>query len=54
MDKEAALQMIDGLNRKIINPVEMLDWVTLRVILLQIPEEDWEAYREKAAVILSR
>jgi hypothetical protein len=52
MQKKEALELIDGLNRKIINPVEMLDWVTLRVIILQIPEEDWDAYMEEAAKIL--
>jgi hypothetical protein len=54
VDKEDALKMIDGLNRKIINPVEMLDWVTLRVIILQIPKRDWEIYRELAKDLLSR
>lgn len=54
MEKDEALKLIDAQNRKLINPVEMLDWVTLRVILLQIPEREWEEYREKASVILSR
>lgn len=54
MDKQTALELIDTLNRKIINPREMLSWVTLRVIILQIPEQDWKAYQEQAEEILSQ
>lgn len=54
MEKAAALEIIDELNRKLIHPAEMLDWVWLRVIILQIPDEEWNKYREKAGLILSQ
>jgi hypothetical protein len=54
MDKAAALATIDELVRKLIHPVELLRLVTLRVIILQIPEEEWNRYLDKAQLILSQ
>lgn len=54
MEKREALMLIDTQNKRLINPNELLDWVTLRVIIMQIPEDEWERYRDMAAVILSR
>lgn len=54
MDKKTALDTIDKLNRKLLDPTDMLGLVHIRVIILQIPDEDWEKYREQAMEILSQ
>ena len=53
MDKETALKMIDEHKNSMINPVDMLNWSWLRVIILKIPDEEWERYSEMAAEVLS-
>ena len=54
MTKDEALKLIDDHKNKLINPVEMLHWTHLRVIILQIPDNDWDGYLEDAEEILSR
>jgi hypothetical protein len=54
MTKQDALNIIDAQNKKTIHPVELLHWVWLRVIINQIPEEDWERYVGSATVILAQ
>lgn len=54
MTKDRALALIDNHKNRLINPVEMLDWTWLRVAILQIPEEEWDLYMEKAAQTLAR
>jgi hypothetical protein len=54
MTKQEALQLIDDHKNKLVNPVTMLHWAWLRVIILQIPDEAWEQYREQAQAILAR
>lgn len=54
MTKEEALALIDGHKNKLINPVEMLRWTWLRVIILNMRDEDWEAAVEQATITLSR
>lgn len=40
MEKTEALKLIDDHKNKLVNPVEMLNWVYLRVIILEIPDEE--------------
>ena len=54
MTKYLALKVIDEHKNKLIDPIEMLNWVHLRVIIAQIKEEDWDEYVEQAEKILSR
>lgn len=54
MTKEAALKLIDEHKNKLVNPVEMLAWTWLRVIILQISDDSWEVYLGEATEVLSR
>ena len=54
MTKTEALQLIDAHKNKMVNPVEMLHWTWLRVIILKIPDADWEKYVDDAVVVMSR
>jgi hypothetical protein len=52
--KEEALKLIDDHKNKLINPVEMLHWTWLRVIILKIPDDQWDAYVGQATETLSK
>ena len=54
MTKREAIDLIDGHKNALLDPVEMLRWTWLRVVVNQIPDNAWEAYLEGAAVVLSR
>ena len=54
MTKREAIDLIDGHKNALLDPVEMLHWTWLRVVINQIPDDAWEAYLEGAAVVLSR
>ena len=54
MTKKEALELIDNHKNKLINPVEMLHWSWLRVIIFSIPDDRWEEYVGNATVILSQ
>ena len=54
MRKEEALKLIDNHKNKLINPVEMLHWTWLRVIVLQINDEQWETLVGKATEVLAK
>jgi hypothetical protein len=54
MMKADAVQIIDEHKNKLINPVEMLDWTWLRVIINSIPDEQWDAAVKKAEEVLRR
>ena len=43
MTKEEALELIDNHKNKLIDPVEMLNWTWIRVIINTIPDRDWYA-----------
>ena len=53
MDKQAALALIDEHKNKLINPVEMLDWVWLRVIIINVPPASWDEAVAKTELALS-
>lgn len=52
MTKADALQIIDAQNKRLIDPVEMLHFVWLRVIILKIPDDEWNKYVEAATEVL--
>ena len=52
--RERFLEMIDNHKNKLINPVEMLDWVWLRVFILNLPEEIFKQTLEKTCEDLSK
>jgi len=54
MTKQQALNLIDNHKNALVNPVDMLRWTWLRVIVLKIPEDEWERYVEAAVEVLSR
>lgn len=54
MTKEEALKLIDDHKNSLLSPVEMLNWTWLRVIVLCIPDKDWEIYTGKATEKLAR
>ena len=54
MTKKEAIRLIDNAKAGLIDPVEMLHWVWLRVIINAIPEDHWEQYVGEATVLLSR
>lgn len=54
MTRPQALTLIDAHKNQLINPVEMLHWTWLRVIINQMTDEEWNALVEKAAEVLSR
>lgn len=54
MTKTEALKMLDEHKNKLIDPHDMLYWTWLRVIILQIPDKDWETYVGAATEMLSQ
>lgn len=54
MTKEMALALIDKHKNVIINPVDLLNWTWLRVIILNIDDEQWDEALTKAAETLSQ
>ena len=54
MTKNQALKMIDDHKNKMTDPLEMLDWAWLRVIVSEIPDVHWEYATDRAVVILAR
>ncbi|MGH2638454.1 MAG: hypothetical protein ACRDF4_04130 [Rhabdochlamydiaceae bacterium] len=53
MDKQLAIQMIDAHKNTLIDPVELLNWVWLRVIILSITPQAWEQAVGIATEVLS-
>jgi hypothetical protein len=54
MTKTEAIQMIDEHKNNLAHPMELLRWTWLRVIILRIPENEWERYLDEAVVVLSK
>lgn len=48
MTKEQALKLIDDHKNNLINPVEMLKWSWLRLIIHKMSEKDWQKSFERA------
>lgn len=54
MTKEQAIAMIDEHKNKLVNPVEMLNWTWLRVIIDSLETDEWERACSNAESILSK
>ena len=54
MTKEEALNLIDNHKNKLVNPVEMLGWTWLRVLVLSITNEEWQELLRRADPILRK
>jgi hypothetical protein len=54
MTKKEALELIDNHKNAIINPIELLHWTWLRVIVLKIKDDEWEASVNRAVEVLAR
>lgn len=54
MTKEEALKMIDEHKNSLINPVNILNWTWLRLIVLHMADGAWDAAVEKATETASR
>jgi hypothetical protein len=54
MLREDAVKMIDEHKNKLIDPVDMLNWTWLRVIVANISDGGWSEAHDRAEVILSR
>lgn len=53
-DKIDAIAMIDAHKNRLLDPVEMLNWTWLRVILDNIGDDCWDYACERAAKVMSR
>ena len=54
MTKAEALELIDNHNNQLLNPIEMLHWTWLLVIILGITDGAWEEYVDRATKVLSK
>jgi hypothetical protein len=54
MTRQDAIKMIDAHKNKLINPVEMLNWTWLRVIILKLDDKEWERALTETVKALSR
>jgi hypothetical protein len=54
MRKQNALDLIDAHKNKLVNPVEMLHWTWLRVIILTTTDKEWEELVGRATEILAK
>ena len=54
MTRSQALALIDAHKNQLLNPVDMLHWTWLRVIINQMTDDEWNAVVEKAAEVLAR
>jgi hypothetical protein len=54
MTRQEAVALIDNHKNALINPVELINWTWLRVIINSLSDEAWEAALEKGLEVLSR
>lgn len=54
MNQEEAIKLIDDYKNKLINPVEILYWTWLRVILNSISPDEWEELVSRATEVMSK
>lgn len=54
MTREEAVRLVDDHKNKLVNPVEMLHWTWLRVIINNLPDEQWDAALSRAHGVLSQ
>lgn len=54
MEQQFAINMIDQHKNELINPVEMLNWTWLRVIINSISPDEWEEIVNRASEVTSK
>ena len=54
MNQEQAVKLIDDHKNKLVDPVAMLQWVALRVIVNNVDKDAWAAAADRALEIMSR
>jgi hypothetical protein len=54
MTRQEAINLIDKHKNGLLDPVEMLSWTWLRVIIKYVPEEAWESALKRAEEVLSQ
>ena len=54
MNQDTALILIDEHKNSLIDPVDILNWTWLRVIIKQIPSDKWDEYAAKATEVMSQ
>jgi hypothetical protein len=54
MKRTEAIALIDAHKNELINPVDMLHWTWLRVIINNFTEGEWETAVEKAVETMSK
>lgn len=54
MDQLEAIKLIDNHKNKLINPIEMLNWTWLRVIINSISPDEWEELTDRASEVMSK
>lgn len=54
MSREDAIAMIDAHKNALINPVEMLHWTWLRVIIDHITDDEWIAALAEAQEVMGQ
>ena len=54
MTREEAIKLIDDHKNKLVNPVEMLNWTWLRVIIANINDDAWERALNDTVNIIRR
>lgn len=54
MTKSDVIKFIDEQNKALVDPVAMLNFVWLRLIVSSIPQDAWETYVEAAAQVAAR
>ena len=52
MTKSEAIAMIDAHKNRLINPIEMLGWTWMRVIIAAIRDEEWEDAVNRAVDVM--
>ena len=53
MTRTEAIALIDGHKNALINPVEMLHWTWMRVIINNLTDEQWDEACGKAVEVMS-
>lgn len=54
MQKEDAIALIDAHKNKLIDPVEMLHWTWLRLIILKMNKDEWDHAVDLAEEVMSQ
>lgn len=54
MTKDDAISLIDAAKNELVNPVDLLHWVWLRVIINSIAPDEWEELIGRACEVMSK